>query len=87
MAGHRIGDNAPLPNGTAYCLIGRYGSDTNSAWFEVKNFYEADVPEKQRGTLQLNTNDDNPYNGDPNKRWNVRVSVRRTDAASAGIFI
>jgi hypothetical protein len=39
------------------------------------------------GILQLNINDNNPYNGDPNLRWEVFVDVNRAGAAAAGVYI
>ena len=87
--GWRAHAAAPMQGrGAANCLIGRIGG---GPWFEVLSHYEAtvDVNETggQVGNLQLNINDNNPYNGDARKRWGVRVEVRRKGAAAAGIFV
>jgi len=82
--GHNADPGAPMPSGTAYCLVARCG---NGDWFEAAAFWEGSPQPGQGGTLQLETNDNNPYNGDPNKRWTVHVDVKRANAAAAGIFI
>ena len=75
---------APQPSETAYCLVFRLG---NSDWTKAARFWEGAAEPGRAGTLQLNVNDNNPYNGDPNKRWRVVVDVRRAGAAAAGIYV
>ncbi|MFD2081580.1 D-mannose binding lectin [Actinopolymorpha cephalotaxi] len=82
--GHKADPAAPAPRETAYMFIIRFG---NGQWIPAGPFWEAEVPAAQRGRLQLNINDNNPYNGDRNKRWTSTVSVRRANAAAAGVFI
>lgn len=82
--GHKADRAAPLANGTAYCLIARFGSGT---WFEAGPFWQASPGPGTQGRLQLNINDNNVYNGDPKKRWTVNVDVTRAAAAAAGIYI
>jgi hypothetical protein len=83
--GHRPDAAAPFPEGTAYSLLARFG---NGPWFEVPAVVEASPePGFGGGVLQFNINDNNPYNGNPDDRWNVHVSVRRGNAAAAGVYI
>lgn len=86
--GARAHDAAPLPSGTAYSLIMRVG---NGPWIEAKSHWEGTMEPAwtggQSGNLLLNVNDNDPYNGDPRKRWNVHVEVRRKSAAAAGVFV
>jgi hypothetical protein len=65
-------------------LVARFG---NGKWFEALAFWEDDVPASDKGSLLLQTNDNNPYNGDKNKQWTVRVDVERAGAASVGIYV
>ena len=73
-----------MPDGTAYCLIARFG---NGAWFEVGPFWQGSPAPGTAGRLLLNDNDNNPYNGNPNDRWTVHVDVQRAGAAAAGIYV
>jgi hypothetical protein len=82
--GHRADPAAPLPTGTAYALVLRFGM---GQWVEAGRFWQGSPRSGGGGVLQLNVNDNNPYNGDPTKRWTARVSVRRGGAASAGVYI
>jgi hypothetical protein len=82
--GHRADRAAPLPTGTAYALVLRFGM---GPWVEAGRFWQGSPGSGGGGVLQLNVNDNNPYNGDPTKRWTSRVSVRRGGAASAGVYI
>jgi hypothetical protein len=82
--GHRADAAAPQPAGTAYCLVARFG---NGQWIEAKSFWEGSPDAGNRGNLQLNVNDNNPYNGDPKKRWEVFVDVKRAGAAAAGVYV
>lgn len=82
--GHQADRAAPQPAGTAYCLVIRFG---NSEWLEAKAFWENTIGAGWGGILQLNINDNNPYNGDPNLRWEVFVDVNRAGAAAAGVYI
>jgi hypothetical protein len=82
--GHKADPAAPKPDGTAYSFIISVGG---GSWIEAKGFWQGTPPAGQRGRLLLGVNDNNPYNGDPNKRWTSVVSVKRGDAAAAGIYI
>jgi len=81
--GHVADPAAPLPDGTAYCLVHKFSRDRN--WRETKRFWEGSA--ETGGRLLLNTNDNNPYNGDPAKQWRVRVDVTRANAAAVGLYI
>jgi hypothetical protein len=70
--------------GTANALIGRFGNDR---WFHVGPSWNGQNLTAQTAYPQLNVNDNNPHNGDPNQAWNVRIRVRRKDAAAAGIYV
>jgi hypothetical protein len=83
--GHQSTTGSPMKGqGAAYCLVARLG---NNDWFEADRFWEGEIQAGQGGTLALAPNDDNPYNGDPSKRWLVRVNVKRANAAAVGIFV
>jgi hypothetical protein len=85
--GHKADPAAPVQSGTAYALVARIGG---GQWFEVGSHWEATIEPGSAaaaGNLQLNLNDNNPYNGDTNKRWEVRVEVRRKGAAAAGVYV
>ena len=82
--GHTADPAAPQPAGTAYCLVVRFG---NGQWIEAKGFWEGSPDAGSGGILQLNVNDNNPYNGDPAKRWHVFVDVNRAGAAAAGVYV
>ncbi len=82
--GHQADRAAPLPAGTAYSLVSRFG---NSQWIEVGRFWEGSPGAGGGGTLQLNVNDNNPYNGNPRERWEVFVNVERAGAAAAGVYV
>lgn len=83
--GHTPDRAAPMrDNASAYSLIARFGT---SPYFEVGRFWEGSAGPMSGGRLQLNLNDNNPYNGDPKHKWSVHVDVKRKDAAGAGIFI
>jgi hypothetical protein len=82
--GHTADAYAPQPAGTAYCLVYRLGT---SPWVEAGRFWEGTAEAGQAGTLQFNVNDNNPYNGDAQKRWTVVVDVKRAGAAAAGIYV
>jgi hypothetical protein len=84
--GHKADPHAPLPSGTAYCLVARFGSHP-AAWFEVGPFWEGSPSTTFYGRLQLNINDNNTQNGSRNDQWTVRVDVERAGAAAAGVFI
>jgi hypothetical protein len=84
--GHKADPAAPLPTGTAYCLVARFGSDSGN-WFEAGPFWQGSPGPGTQGRLQLNVNDNLVRNGDPNKRWNVTIDVTRAAAAAAGIYI
>ena len=67
--------NKPLPGARVYGLIIKFGSN---GWHEAKDGrWEGIVATNSRGSLILGINDDNPYNGDPNRRWEVFVTVTR----------
>jgi hypothetical protein len=82
--GWKAHDAAPLPAGTANCLVIRFG---NGQWIEAGPFWEGSPEADGRGILQLAVNDNNPYNGDPTKRWEVVVDVKRAGAAAAGVYV
>ncbi len=83
--GHRADGAAPTKgNGTAYCLVIRFG---NGEWIEAGRLWEGSPDSGGGGILQLNVNDNNPYNGDPTKRWDVRVDVNRAGAAAVGVYV
>lgn len=82
--GHRANSAAPQPSGTAYCLVIRFG---NGEWIEAGRSWEGSPNAGSGGNLQLNINDNNTYNGDSNKRWEVFVDVKRAGAAAAGVYI
>ena len=84
MRGWHAGDDYPLPGGTSFCLIHRFA---NSPWLEAGAFWENTIGPGWGGTLQLNTNDNNPYNGDPYHKWQVFVDVSRAGAAAARIYV
>jgi hypothetical protein len=65
---------APCPAGTANCLVIRFG---NGKWIEAGPFWEGSLEDNSGGRLGLNVNDNNPYNGDPKRRWEVLVTVTR----------
>lgn len=82
--GHQADRAAPQPAATAYCHVIRFG---NSDWIEAKGLWQGSPSAGSGGILQLNVNDNNTYNGDPNKRWEVFVDVNRAGAAAAGVYI
>jgi hypothetical protein len=82
--GHHADPAAPLPSGTAYCLVTRFGT---GGWIEAGPFWEATAGSGDRGVLQLNTNDNNPHNGDEHFKWKIVVSVARAGAAAAGVYV
>ena len=82
--GHPADPGAPMPTGTAYSLIGRFGSGD---WFETGQLWAGSPGPGTQGRLQLNINDNNPYNGDPNKKFAITVDVERTTAEAAGVYI
>jgi hypothetical protein len=83
--GHTADRAAPmLGQGTAYCLVIRFGS---GKWIEAGPHWEGSPDPGTGGTLQLNINDNNTQNGDPRKRWQVYVDVKRAGAAAAGVYI
>ena len=75
--GWKANSAAPLPEGTANCLVIRFG---NGGWIEAGPFWEGSPDANSGGRLQLNVNDNNPYNGDPKRRWEVFVTVTRAGA-------
>lgn len=77
-------DGSPAPELNAHCLIGRFGG---GRWFKIGNFWQGTNNTQSTGRLQLNINDNNPYNGDPNQRFSVHVHVTRRSAAAAGIYV
>lgn len=80
--GHGADPAAPLPQGTAYAFIIRFG---DGKWIEAGPFWEGSPD--SAGLLQLNVNDNIPWNGDSSKRWQVHVDVRRAGAEAVGIFV
>lgn len=82
--GHKADAAAPMPSGTAYCLVARLG---NNPYFEAKSFWQNTIPAGQSGTLALVENDNDLTNGDPHKQWTVHVDVKRADAAAASVFV
>jgi hypothetical protein len=83
--GHRPDPAAPLPEGpNAYACIISFGGQN---WTHAGTDWEGTPPSGARGRLSIGINDNNPYNGDPNKRWRATVTVRRGNAASAGVYI
>jgi hypothetical protein len=78
---------APNPALNTHCLIGKFGSDPRTEWFKVANFWNGTNATGSTGRLQLNVNDDNPYNGDPARRFDVKIVVKRRPAAAAGIYV
>ncbi|WP_158292197.1 thiol-activated cytolysin family protein [Paracraurococcus ruber] len=82
--GHTADSAAPLPSATAYAFIIRFG---NGKWIEAGPLWDGTPPPNNSGVLQLHVNDNNPYNGDPHKRWKVKVNVKRAAAGASGIFV
>jgi hypothetical protein len=82
--GHRADSAAPLPSGTAFCLVMRFGM---ASWQEAKTFWQGTNESGQTGRLQLSSNDNNLRNGDDKKRWSVHIRVVRRNAQAAGIFV
>jgi hypothetical protein len=82
--GHKADRAAPVPEGTAYCLVARFG---NGGWFEVGPFWQGSPAAGTAGRMLLNGNDPNMYNGNPRDRWTVHVDVQRAGAAAAGIYV
>jgi hypothetical protein len=82
--GHRADPAAPLPQGTAYCLVHRFGT---GRWIEAGRFWEGSPEPGGGGMFLLNVNDNNPYNGNPANRWEVYVDVKRAGAAAAGVYV
>jgi hypothetical protein len=82
--GWKASDGAPQPRENAHCLLGRFG---RGDWFKIGNFWSGTNETQTTGRLQLNINDNNPYNGDPNQRFSVHVHVTRQPAAAAGIYV
>jgi hypothetical protein len=83
--GHESGNELPVPGKhPPYGLIHRYGS---TPWNLTWSQFERTVPADRSGHLQLGINDNNPFNGSSRDRWRIWVSVRRTDAASVGVYI
>lgn len=83
--GHTPDRAAPLPNNAnAYSFIISFGGQR---WIEAKTYWSGKPPAGASGRLLLGINDNNPYNGDPKKKWTSTVIVRRGDAQSAGVFI
>ena len=80
----RADPGAPIPTADAHCLIGRFG---NGPWFKVGSLWSGKNETGTTGRLQLNINDNNPYNGDPNQRFTVSIQVTRQNAAAAGLYI
>jgi hypothetical protein len=79
------GTDKPLPGAKINSLIIKFG---NGNWLEAKDGrWENTLDANTRGTLILGINDDNPLNGDPNRKWEVIVNVRRANAAAAGVYI
>jgi hypothetical protein len=81
--GWKANTGAPQPAGTANCLVIRFG---NGRWIEAGPFWEGSPDANSGGRLQLNVNDNNPYNGDPKRRWEVFVTVTRA-GVSADVYI
>jgi hypothetical protein len=85
--GHGADNAAPLPSGTAYCLVLSFGGAAGS-WIEGGPFWQGKPPSTSKGgRLLLNINDNNPFNGNPSDRWTSTVSVKRAGAGAAGVFI
>jgi hypothetical protein len=59
----------------------------NGEWIEARRFWEGFPPAGVGGILQLNLNDNNPYNGNRIYQWHVDVDVKRAGAAAAGVYI
>jgi hypothetical protein len=83
--GHRADRNAPLPEGTAFCLVARFSS--NPQWMEAKAFWENTITPGWEGVLLLQPNDPNPEDGNANYRWEVYVDVKRAGAAAARLYV
>ena len=73
----------PLPENHPFCLVGGYN---NGSWFYVGSSYDREVTEGG-GTrnLWLTTNDDDPLNGDPTKRFKVDIRVKRKTSQQLGL--
>jgi hypothetical protein len=56
-------------------------------WFKAGKLWQGSPPQGIGGLLQLAPNDNNPYNGDPNKQWHVNVYIKRANAGAVGIYI
>ena len=84
--GHNADRAAPLPSGTAYCLIIRFGNG-EEGWIEAGRFWQGSPAPTDAGRLQLSPNDNNPYNGNPREQWTVHVDVQRGGAGAAGVYV
>jgi hypothetical protein len=82
--GWKADSSAPLPGEDIHAVIARFGP---SQYFKVGSFWEGTNTTGSTKVLELNINDNNPYNGDPNQRFTVTVSVRRRPASQAGIYV
>lgn len=76
---------APTKNANAHCLIAKF--DSNGDWFKIGNSWSGTNNTEATRRLQLNINDNNPYNGDPNQRFTVQVKIARRPASAAGLYV
>jgi Thiol-activated cytolysin len=71
---HKPPSGAPLPDARAFSLLGGWD---NRDWFWAGGSWTGQSPGLGTRTLWLGLNDDNPYNGDPSKKFAVHVHVKR----------
>jgi hypothetical protein len=83
--GWKADASAPMPGEDIHAIIGRFGS--GGRYFKVGSFFQGTNTTGSTGVLELNLNDNNPYNGDPKQQFSVSVSVRRRPASQAGIYV
>ncbi|WP_322921060.1 thiol-activated cytolysin family protein [Nocardioides renjunii] len=83
------GSGYPLPRNHPFCLAGAWDGAMvggNNDWFYIGSGGDWTIghPRAAVRSLWLGTNDNNPLNGDPSKRFSVHVSVQRRRLANVG---
>lgn len=84
--GYKPAAGAPCQeaHAVANSLIYRIGG---AEWAQAGGFIQKQASVSEHGQLVLGINDDNPYNGDPKRKWRVHVQITRRNAEAAGIYI
>ncbi len=86
------GSGYPLPNNRPFALAGAWDGaqvdpNAGNGWFYIGSGINAIVGHGARGparVLYLGLNDNNPLNGDANKKFTVLVNVRRRPLRNVG---